>query len=123
MDPRTRELIRSRAVSVWLRAELDVLVRRCSRRNTRPLLQSGDPSRDAGAARPRAYPVYAEADLTVETSESPHDAAVAAILDALSAGAGRPHEIGFRRTGRPHLSSAGRAPACWTKRARTSARC
>lgn len=86
MDPRTRELIRSRAVSVWLRAELDVLVRRCSRRNTRPLLQSGDPRETLERLARERYPVYAEADLTVETSESPHDAAVTAILEALSRG-------------------------------------
>ena len=84
MDPRTRELIRTRAVSVWLRAELDVLVRRCGRRNTRPLLQNGDPRETLERLARERYPVYAEADLTVETSESPHDAAVAAILQALS---------------------------------------
>lgn len=84
MDPRTRELIRTRAVSVWLRAELDVLVRRCGRRNTRPLLQKGDPRETLERLARERYPVYAEADLTVETSESPHDAAVTAILQALS---------------------------------------
>ena len=83
MNPETRALIRARAVSVWLRAELDVLVRRCSRRDTRPLLKAGDPRETLERLARERYPIYAEADLTVETSESPHDAAVAAILEAL----------------------------------------
>lgn len=84
MNPETRGLIRARALSVWLRAELDVLVRRCSRRDTRPLLKAGDPRETLERLARERYPVYAEADLTVETSESPHDAAVAAILRAMN---------------------------------------
>jgi shikimate kinase len=83
MDPDTRRLIRTRALSIWLRAELDVLVRRCSRRANRPLLLMGDPLETLERLARERYPIYAEADLTVETSESPHDAAVAAILQAL----------------------------------------
>lgn len=89
MNPETRRLIRGRATSVWLRAELDVLARRCGRRNTRPLLQTGDPREILERLARERYPVYAEADLTVETSESPHDAAVAAILEALGRTGGR----------------------------------
>lgn len=83
MNPDTRKLILARALSIWLRADLDVLVRRCSRRSTRPLLLNGDPRETLERLARERYPTYAEADLTVETSESPHDAAVAAILDAL----------------------------------------
>lgn len=83
MNADTRRLIRSRAVSVWLRADLDVLVRRCARRDTRPLLANGDPRETLERLARERYPIYAEADLTVETTESPHDAAVAAILHAL----------------------------------------
>jgi len=83
LDPRTRALIRERAVSVWLRADLEVLVRRVKRRDTRPLLRAGDPREVLERLAAERYPIYAEADLTVETSESPHDAAVEAILQAL----------------------------------------
>lgn len=83
MNPDTRRLIRSRALSIWLRADIEVLVRRCARRSTRPLLLNGDPRETLERLARERYPVYAEADLTVETSESPHDAAVAALLEAL----------------------------------------
>lgn len=89
MNPETRRLIGARATSIWLRADLDVLVRRCSRRDSRPLLKMGDPRETLERLARERYPVYAEADLTVETSESPHDAAVAAILRVL----GRPELI------------------------------
>ena len=85
MNPETRGLIRERAVSVWLRADLDVLVRRVARRDTRPLLRDGDPREVLERLARERYPVYAEADLTVETNEAPHDAAVAAVLKALNA--------------------------------------
>ena len=84
MNPETRRLIRARAVSVWLRADLDVLVRRVRRRDTRPLLRNADPREVLERLALERYPVYAEADLTVETNEAPHDAAVAAILAALN---------------------------------------
>ena len=84
LNPETRRAIKEKAVSIWLRADLDVLVRRVKRRDTRPLLRGGDPREVLERLAAERYPVYAEADLTVETSESPHDAAVAAILAALS---------------------------------------
>ncbi len=83
MNPETRQMIRERAVSVWLKADLDVLVRRVARRNSRPLLQGRDPREVLTRLMGERYPVYADADLQVETNESPHDAAVAAILQAL----------------------------------------
>ena len=83
MDPTSRALIRQRAVSVWLRADLDVLVRRVARRQTRPLLKDRDPREVLERLMRERDPIYAEADLTVETAERPHDAAVAAILAAL----------------------------------------
>ena len=85
MNGETRRVIRARAVSVWLRADLDVLVRRVRRRDTRPLLREADPRAILERLAQERYPVYAEADLTVDTNEAPHDAAVAAILDALRA--------------------------------------
>jgi shikimate kinase len=79
----TRRIIRERAVSVWLRADLDVLVRRVARRDTRPLLRDADPRTVLERLAAERYPTYGEADLTVDTNEAPHDAAVAAILAAL----------------------------------------
>jgi shikimate kinase len=83
LNPETRRMIRGRAVSVWLRADLDVLVRRTARRDTRPLLRQGDPREILERLARERNPIYAEADLVVDTNEAPHDAAVAAILAAL----------------------------------------
>lgn len=85
MNTETRALIRGKALSVWLRADLDVLVRRVRKRDTRPLLRGRDPHEVLERLMAERDPVYAEADLIVDTNESPHDAAVAAILAALTA--------------------------------------
>lgn len=84
MNPETRALIRSKALSVWLRADIEVLVRRVKKRDTRPLLRGRDPREVLTRLMAERDPVYAEADLIIETSESPHDAAVNAILAALA---------------------------------------
>src|SRR5947209_6925498 len=65
MDPATRAVIRQRGVSVWLRADLDVLVARVSRRSNRPLLQQRDPRAVLADLIERPPPPYAEADLTI----------------------------------------------------------
>jgi shikimate kinase len=88
LNPETRALIRARAVSVWLKADLEVLVKRVKRRDTRPLLQGRDPREVLERLMAERYPIYAEADLVVETSNSPHDAAVNAVLQALEHPAG-----------------------------------
>jgi shikimate kinase len=80
----TRRLIKAQAISVWLKADLDLLARRISRKDNRPLFTGKDPVevlRDQAEAR---YPAYAEADITVETGDTPHQAAVDAILAALA---------------------------------------
>jgi shikimate kinase len=71
MDPRTRAAIRERGVSVWLRADLDLLVERTSRRNNRPLLKRGDPREILQKLIDERYPVYAEADVVVDIDDSP----------------------------------------------------
>ncbi|HEY1425213.1 MAG TPA: shikimate kinase [Caulobacteraceae bacterium] len=84
MHPETRRLIKEKAISVWLKADIEVLARRVSRKESRPLLAGRDPA-DVLAAQARdRYPVYAEADLTVETGDTPHLVAVDAILKALA---------------------------------------
>jgi shikimate kinase len=85
MNPKTRDAIRVKGVSVWLKAELDVLMRRIAkRRNERPLLQTADPGETLRALLVEREPVYAQADLTVQSREVAHDAIVADIMTALA---------------------------------------
>lgn len=83
MDDGTRALTKERAVTVWLKADLDLLMKRVLRKQTRPLLKNDDPRGTMERLIAERYPVYAEADVTVETSDQPHDRVVRAILDAL----------------------------------------
>jgi len=83
MNDETRALIKQSAQSLWLRADLDVLHRRTSRRTNRPLLQKGNPRQILSDLIDARYPVYAEADLTVDTDDSPHAVVVDRILAAL----------------------------------------
>jgi len=85
INPDTRAKIRERGVSVWLRAELPVLMRRVSKRDTRPLLKSGDPEATMRDLMANRYPIYAEADITVESRDVPHDVIVNEIIAALKA--------------------------------------
>jgi shikimate kinase len=85
MDDRTRALIRQRAVSVWLKADLDVLMRRVERRDDRPLLRQGNPRAVMERLMGERYPVYAEADLMVESGPGPHATVVQGVLQALAA--------------------------------------
>jgi shikimate kinase len=83
MNTETRQRIRSRGISIWLKADLDVLVKRCARRGHRPLLQNGDMRTTLARLMDERYPVYAEADITVISADGPHDDVVAQILQLL----------------------------------------
>lgn len=83
MDPETRSAVKARGLSVWLRADLDLLLHRVSRRSNRPLLKRGDPREILAGLMAQRYPVYAEADATVDTREAPPDVTVDAVLGAL----------------------------------------
>mgnify|MGYP000082482427 CR=1 FL=1 len=83
MDAKTRANIAARGVSIWLRAELDVLMRRVSRRNNRPLLNQGDPRATMERLINERYPIYAEADITVESLEGPHETVVEDVIAKL----------------------------------------
>ena len=83
IDPRTRALMKARAISIWLKAPLDVLMKRVTKRDHRPLLKEDDPRAVMQRLMDERYPIYAEADLTVETGSGPHNSAVAHILTAL----------------------------------------
>jgi shikimate kinase len=81
----TRALLRERAVTVWLRADLDTLMKRVSRRDHRPLLKQEDPAAVMRRLMEERYPVYAEADVVVDTTSGPHGGAVRAVIEALKA--------------------------------------
>jgi shikimate kinase len=85
MNADTRANIKARGLSVWLRAELRVLLKRVQRRDNRPLLACGDPETVMKRLMTERYPVYEEADLTVESRDVPHDVIVGAVIDALAA--------------------------------------
>ena len=71
------------AYSIWLKADLAVLMRRVSKRDTRPLLKTANPEATMRKLMEARYPVYAEADITVESRDEPHDALVNEIIDRL----------------------------------------
>jgi shikimate kinase/3-dehydroquinate synthase len=66
LDPATRATVRQRGTSIWLRAPLDVLVRRVALRRNRPLLANGDPAEIMGRLMIQRHPIYAEADIVVD---------------------------------------------------------
>jgi shikimate kinase len=86
MDPGTRALIRNKGVSIWLSAEFELLLRRISKRKAdRPMLQTDDPAATLRELLAVREPIYAQADLTVQSRDVPHDAVVGEIVDRLSA--------------------------------------
>ena len=90
MHPDTRDGIRRNGISVWLRAELPVLMRRVQKRDTRPLLKTGNPEATMRKLIDDRYPVYAGADITVESREEPHDVIVIELMERLAAALPRP---------------------------------
>jgi len=86
MNPDTRALIKERGISVWLSADFDLLMRRISKRKVeRPMLHTADPAATLRALLAEREPIYAQADLTVQSREVPHDAVVNEIIGALTA--------------------------------------
>ncbi len=83
MNPNTRSLIAQKGISVWLRAEFDVLMRRIKRRNDRPLLHTPDPDATLQALIEQRYPVYALADVTIDSRDVLHDVIVDELIVAL----------------------------------------
>jgi shikimate kinase len=85
MNVKTRDAIRAKGVSIWLKAEFEVLLRRISkRRNERPLLQTDDPAETLRTLLAEREPIYAQADLTVHSRDVSHDAIIADIMTALA---------------------------------------
>ena len=82
----TRAAVRAGAVSIWLQADFDVLMRRVRKRSNRPLLKTPDPEGTMRRLIADRYPIYAEADVTVVSRDGPQDCVVNDILSALEAG-------------------------------------
>ncbi len=84
MDPLTRALVVQRGVSVWLRADLDVLVARVARRSNRPLLQRQDPRAVLAELIERRHPIYGEADVIIDSGEGPLELTTTRVIAALA---------------------------------------
>jgi shikimate kinase len=83
IQPTIRQAIDEKAISVWLRAELPILVERVSRRDNRPLLKTGDKGEILQRLMDERYPVYAQSDIVVDSNNGSHDAVVEDIIKAL----------------------------------------
>ena len=83
IDEETRAQIKEHAVSIWLRAPLDLLIQRVLRKDTRPLLRNTDSRATLERLLREREPVYAQADLVIESDEGPHDVVVKRIVAAL----------------------------------------
>lgn len=84
MNEETRAAIAASGISVWLKAELPLLARRVAKRGNRPLLKNGDPEAVLRDLMEIRYPVYATADITVESRDVPHEVIVGEIIDKLA---------------------------------------
>jgi len=88
MDPATRARIREHGISIWLRADLETLLERTARRQNRPLLSQGEPREVLTRLMATRYPVYAEADIAIDSLAGPADTTVQKLLTALAEWAG-----------------------------------
>lgn len=83
MNPETRAAVHAKGISIWLNATLDILIRRIKRRADRPMLAGADQVETLKHLIEERYPVYAEADLIVESRDVPHETIVGEIVDKL----------------------------------------
>ena len=83
MDPETRALLKERASTVWLRADLELIWKRVNRRDTRPLLKRENPKQVLAELLEKRSPVYAEADIVVDSGDGPAGDTARAIREAL----------------------------------------
>ena len=96
IDRSTRALLRAAAITVWLRADLELMLARVSRRDNRPLLKNVDRRAVLERLIAERYPVYAEADLAIESIDGPPDATVERVLAALASHLGTAAAVGPR---------------------------
>jgi shikimate kinase len=83
VDPDSQALIKENAISLWLRADPEILYERVIRRDTRPLLFDGDARQILEEMIERRYPIYGKADLIVESNDDAHEATVERVMEAL----------------------------------------
>lgn len=83
MDPSTREAIRQKGISVWLKADVEVLFDRVKRRRNRPLLRTKDPKGTLAALLLQREPHYGQADITVMSDQQAHEVIVERLIEAL----------------------------------------
>ena len=83
MDPETRALLKEKASTVWLRADLELIWKRVNRRDTRPLLKRENPKQVLAELLEKRSPVYAEADIVVDCGDGPAGDTARAIREAL----------------------------------------
>ncbi|MEO8684647.1 MAG: shikimate kinase [Devosia sp.] len=85
VNPETRAQVKGGAVSVWIKADFDLLFARVSRRSNRPLLKTANPRETLQKLIDERYPIYAEADVTVVSRDVPQDVVAADLIEAVLA--------------------------------------
>lgn len=83
VDPRTRQLLNERAITIWLNAPVGVLAERTARRDTRPMLRTSDPSATLERLSREREPKYAEAHIHIKSGDGPHGEVVESIIAAI----------------------------------------
>ncbi len=83
VNEETRALVKGEAISIWLKAEADILFERVSRRSNRPLLKTANPRATLEKLIEDRYPIYAEADVTVISRDVPQDVVAGDVIDAV----------------------------------------
>lgn len=84
LNPETRACIAQRGVSVWLEADLPILMQRVRKRSNRPLLKNPDPEGTMRRLMQERHPLYAQAEVTVRSRDVPHEVIVGEIIEALA---------------------------------------
>lgn len=85
INSETRALVKQQALSVWLKADFDLLFARVARRSNRPLLKTADPRATLRSLMHHRYPIYGEADITVMSRDVPHEQVASDVVDAMLA--------------------------------------
>jgi len=94
INAQSRKAVADHGVSIWLKADLDVLMDRVSKRQNRPLLKTADPRGTLARLMDERYPVYAQADITVETRDEKREVITTEVIEALD----RHFDLALRRT-------------------------
>jgi len=83
INPQIRKIIKEKSISIWLKADLNILLERVSRRDTRPLLKTGDKGSILSRLMEERYPIYAEADITIDSNAGLHETVVESVVREL----------------------------------------